>query len=101
MPKYERIEIFPEMTANELFNAAVNGLEQSGFEIWKKRPVAFLFLSKKKIDGIDVTNNLAVQFGSPTTLKMTLSAEKLDESGLSKIADDTISNIKAAARAKS
>mgnify|MGYP006987896477 CR=1 FL=1 len=74
-------------SAKDIYVASQEALTAAGFEVWKKRPVAWLLMAKQKVEGQWVNANLAVRPTSPTSYALTISSDGLDEGSLQGFAD--------------
>ena len=45
----------------------LKAFEANGFNVWKKRPIAFLAMVRTSVDGFGIEGNLAARFTSPTS----------------------------------
>jgi hypothetical protein len=54
-----------------LFAAALTAMANAGFQVWKKRPIGWLVLAKRKVPEGLVQVNLAFRPGAAATLSLT------------------------------
>lgn len=87
MAKIERTGEAQKKSPTEVYELAVEVFEQEGFEVWKKRPIAWLAMVRKTYDGCLIDGNLAARFTSPTSFTLTLTSDDLAEAELAKAAD--------------
>jgi hypothetical protein len=91
MPKIERTGEVNGKSATDLYEASVTAFERAGFEVWKKRPMGWLSLARKKVDGVAVDGNLSARPTMPPSYTLVLSAEGTSSEVLSELADQVLS----------
>ncbi len=70
MAHYEETRTYPNRSSAACFAAAEEALPQAGFSVWKKRPIAWLVLSRRK-EGSEVINaNISCLVAGRVTLAM-------------------------------
>jgi hypothetical protein len=94
MTKVIRTGEFAAKSADEVYKASVHAFEAIGFEVWKKRPLAWLSLARQTVDGIEISANLAARPSSPVSYTLTMTAEGLSEERLNDCAEGFIENIR-------
>lgn len=85
-----KVELTGEVTGkspSEVYETAVDVFEANGYDVWKKRPIAFLAMVRTSIDGLGVEGNLAARFTSPTSYILTLTSEEMSDDQLEKAAE--------------
>jgi hypothetical protein len=82
MPKIEATREVQGKSASESYQACVSLIETIGYKLFKKRDLANLIICNEKLDGQKVNLSIMVPFGSPTTLTLNLSSDKMDEPAL-------------------
>ena len=80
----------------DCYAAALTAYPQAGFEIWKKRELAYMLLAKCKGKSGQIDSNLIARFGRPTQFVLTVSAEDLSETELQPYFDKIYAAFKAA-----
>lgn len=90
MAKFTVENAVPGKSADFVYEAFNIALEQDGYEIWKKRPIAWLSLARKAVDGKHLDANLAVRMGAQTSYTFILSSEACTEEELAEIANKTV-----------
>jgi hypothetical protein len=91
--KVERLGVVSGKSATEVYEGAVQTFEESGFDVWKKRPIAWLVMVKMMVKGCGVEGNLAARPTVPPSYTLTLSSEKLTEEALGEIADSVVESL--------
>lgn len=87
MAKIERSGEVQGKSATEVYEAAVTAFEEVGFEVWKKRPIAWLAMVRGTFEGLAFDGNLAARFTQPTSYILTLTSETMSDELLGKAAD--------------
>lgn len=87
MAKIEETRTYPGKTPGDCFSAAVRAYPKVGFNVWKKRELAWLALAKCTLEGKEVDSNLSARPGNPTPATLNLSADGLSEEALKGLAD--------------
>ena len=95
MAKVERTGEVVGKSASEVYEIAVEAFEANGFNVWKKRPIAFLAMVRTSVDGFGIEGNLAARFTSPTSYILTLTSEEMSDGQLEKVADQFITALNA------
>ncbi|MDY6868724.1 MAG: hypothetical protein SVT56_12645 [Chloroflexota bacterium] len=90
MSKIIRTGEITNQSADEVYLASVAAFEAVGFEVWKKRPLAWLSLARKKIDGVEISANFAARPSSPVSYTLTMTAGGLSEETLNEFVDQVI-----------
>jgi hypothetical protein len=62
---------YPGKSPDALFAAALDAMPKAGFQVWKKRPLGWLVLAKRKVPEGLVQVNLAFRPGAAATLSLT------------------------------
>jgi len=91
MAKIERTGEVTGKSPSEVYESAVEVFEASGYNVWKKRPIAYLAMVRISVDGYGVEGNFAARFTSPTSYILTLTSEEMLDNQLAKVADTFIS----------
>ncbi len=86
MAKIEETRTYPGKTPGDCFAAAVRAYPKAGFNVWKKRELAWLALAKRTVEGQEVDSNLSARPGNPVPLTLNMSADNLSEETLKKLA---------------
>ena len=79
MAKIERANEAVGKSPTEVYEAAIQAFEESGFTVWKKRPIAWLMMVRKSVDGKTIDGNLSARMGPVTSYILTLAADDLSE----------------------
>jgi len=74
-------------SANEVYEASIKAFDAAEFEVWKKRPLAWLSLARRTAAGVEVSANLAARPTLPVSYTLTMSGEGLSEETLNALAD--------------
>ena len=82
MAKIDLKRPFPGKSAGECYKAILLIVDKAGYKIFKKRDVAWLVICDGKLLGNNVNLTLAVPFGSPTSVSLSLSSDDLDVTAL-------------------
>ncbi len=96
MSKIERTGEISGKSAQDLYEASITAFEHAGFDVWKKRPLAWLALAKKTVEGIEVDSNLSARPTMPPSFALMMSAEGLSEEELSQLAEQFLAAYRAA-----
>lgn len=96
MAKVERKVEAADKSPSEVYQTAIEVFEANGYNVWKKRPIAYLAMVRTTVDGFAIEGNLAAQFTSPTSYILTLSSEKMTDAQLEKVAEAFINAMNAA-----
>ncbi len=87
MANIEKNKTYAGKSPTACFQAAVKAYPQAGFNIWKKRDIAWLVLAKCSEGGGEVNSNFSARPGNPTPVILTLSADHLSEEQLNQMAE--------------
>lgn len=90
MAKVERTVEVVEKSPSEIYEAAIQVFEAAGYNVWKKRPIAYLAMVRNSVDGYGIEGSLAVRFTWPASYILTLTSEEMTDEQLGKIADEFI-----------
>jgi hypothetical protein len=82
MAKIEEIRSYPNKSANQYFEAACRAYPKAGFELWKKREIAWLAIARIMQEGKQIDSNASARPGNPPILTVNISAEHLSEEAL-------------------
>ncbi len=94
MAKLERTgQVGSGKSAADVYNASITAFEAAGFEVWKKRPLGWLSLARKKIDGVEISSNLSARPTMPASYTLTISADGIGEAALVEQADQVLSEL--------
>ncbi len=85
--KIERTKEIVGKSPTEVYEAAIQAFEKTGFTVWKKRPIAWLMMVRITIDGKTVDGNLSARMGAVTSYILTLAADDVPEDAIAKKAD--------------
>ena len=87
MAKIEETRSYPNKSANDYFAAACRAYPKAGFELWKKREIAWLAIAKRMDEGKQIDSNASARPGNPPVLTVNISAEHLSEEALRPMMD--------------
>lgn len=87
MASIEVLRPFKGKTQSEIFDVGLKVLPQTGCEIFKSRPIAYLIVAKYKEGGKISDMNLMVRFGMPPQVSLSLASDDYSEKDLNAIAD--------------
>ena len=87
MTKITIEEKIPGKSADDVYETFNSVFEEVGFEIWKKRPIAWLCMAKTSIDSKPVDANLVVRPTSPVSLTLIMSSPTATEEDMSALAE--------------
>jgi len=87
MSKIEMTREFPGLTADACFEMCVSSVEKIGYTLFKKRDIANLIICNGFVENANVDLSLSVPFSDPTSIRVNISSEKLDEKVLIAEAD--------------
>ena len=73
------------ITADEAYKIAETALEESGLEIWKRRPLGWLIMADYSDSEGTIKGNVACRPGSGANITFTLDSDDHDESIMSKL----------------
>jgi hypothetical protein len=90
MAKIERVKEVVGKSPTEVYETAIQAFEDAGFTVWKKRPIAWLMMVRKTIDGKTVDGNLSARMGAVTSYILTLAADEVPEEKVAKSADEFV-----------
>lgn len=79
---------YPEMSADEAYKIAESALEESGLEIWKRRPLAWLIMADHADDTGTIRGNVACRPGAGASITITLDSDVHEESAMSNLVKD-------------
>jgi len=82
MAKIDLKHPFPGKSAGDCYKAMLLVVDQAGYKIFKKRDIAWLVICDGKLSGNNVNLTLAIPFGSPTSVSLSLSCDDLNEDSL-------------------
>jgi hypothetical protein len=82
-------------SADKVYQVSVETFEAVGFEVWKKRPLAWLSLARKTVDDVEISANLAARPSSPVSYTLTMTADGLSAEMLDEHADQFIEQFQA------
>ncbi len=95
MAKISRTGEIENQSADEVYQASVRVFEAIEFEVWKKRPLAWLSLAKKTVEGVEISANLAARPSLPVSYTLTMTADGLSEETLDEYAEQFTKKIQA------
>ena len=75
MAKLEAKREYPSKTAEECYRAGLMTMQQSDYQIIKKRDIASLVIGEGKLDGQTINATIVVPFGSPVSVLLTLEGD--------------------------
>lgn len=84
--KFTLEEKVTSKSTDSVYDFFVKAFEDCGFMIIKKRPIAWLCLAKKDIDGREIDANLVLRPTNPITLTLIMSSSKADEAEMKSLA---------------
>jgi hypothetical protein len=87
MSKIERVNDVVGKSPTEIYETAIQAFEETGFTVWKKRPIAWLMMVRKTVDGETIDGNLSARMGAVTSYILTLAADRLPEEKVAQSAD--------------
>jgi hypothetical protein len=90
MAKIERVNEVIGKSPVEVYEAAIQAFEEAGFTVWKKRPIAWLMMVRKTVDGKTADGNLSARMGAVTSYILTLAGDELSEDILAGQADQFV-----------
>jgi len=93
MAKVTHLDQVVGKTATEIYTASLTAFTQIGFEIWKERPMAWLAMARKDVDGKEVNGNLAARMTSPASYTLTITSEFHSEEELAVFAESFVKAI--------
>jgi hypothetical protein len=76
------------ITADQAYKIAEIALEESGLEIWKRRPLGWLIMADYSDSEGTIKGNVACRPGNGASITFTLDSADHDESILSKLVKD-------------
>jgi len=79
MAKIEETRNYAGKSANECYAAGVSTFSKCGFNVWKKREIAWLALAKRTENGKEIDSNFSARPGNPTPVTLTVSSDSLTE----------------------
>jgi hypothetical protein len=79
MPKISLKEEVSGKSADFVYESFINIFKDIGFEIWKKRPLAWLFIAKGNIDDYQIDATLVVRATSPVGYTLTLASSDITD----------------------
>ncbi len=71
------------ITADQAYKLAESALTESGFEIWKKRPLGWLIMADIKDEGGTIKGNVSCRPGNGATITLTLDSNNHEDAVLS------------------
>lgn len=87
---------YPGKSPDALFAAALTAMPKAGFQVWKKRPIGWLVLAKRRVPEGLVQVNLAFRPGAAATLSLT--GEGVPSETLKALSDEALAALDAALR---
>jgi hypothetical protein len=95
MAKITRTGEINDRSADEVYQASVQAFGAVGFEVWKKRQLAWLSPARKTVDGSEISANLATRSSLPVSYTLTTTVEGLSEEKLNEYAEQFIEQLQA------
>lgn len=89
---------FAELNADQAYQAADKAFEEEGFDIWKRRPLGWIVLANKDIEGGKITANAACRPGLNAVVTFTLECPALEKEALQELLEglfDSVANSEA------
>lgn len=93
MAKVKIQERVSQNSADYVYETFISALTEVGFEIWKKRPIAWLCISKQNIEGNQIEANLTVHQTSPISYTLIMTSSTLSEAELINLAEKVINSL--------
>lgn len=91
MSKFQESRTYAGKTADDCYAAAEKILPEVGFEVWKRRPMAWLLQAKRKQAEGSIDANLVCRLGANTMVILTLSSNTISQEVLKSIAEEIFS----------
>jgi hypothetical protein len=95
MSSVQKTYPIPGKSTADCYEAALEAYPKAGFEIWKKRELAYMLMAKCSGKDGQIDSNLMARFGSPTQIVLIVSAENLPEADLQPYLDKIYAAFKA------
>lgn len=73
---------FAGKPTNDCYQACVAAIPKAGFKVWKERPLGWLVLATREVNGTKVEANLSVRFGADNPVTISVSSDNLAEAEL-------------------
>lgn len=78
---------------NDCYQACLSAIPKAGFKVWKERPIAWLVLATKDVNGKTVEANLSVRFGPGSPVTVNIRSENLAEADLRPFVEELFAEI--------
>ena len=88
MSKIQETKSYQDINADQAYQLAKSALEQTGFQIWKERPLGWLLMADYENDSGKTSGNVSCRPGNGASITITLDSSDLQESFLSKLVED-------------
>ena len=95
MADVRRDAVLAGADSNEAFQTSLKVLQETGFELWKTRPLGWFAIARRRQQGAVLEANISVRGGGPTHVSLGLSSDNLAETVLADIAADLLRRISA------
>ena len=93
MAKIESKKEFSGKSASECYEACLSLVNDFGYTLFKKRPIANLIICNGQVDGQKMDVSMVVPMTSPTSISVNLSAEDVSEDVLNQEAERVLNII--------
>lgn len=93
MAKFQESRTFVGTSADGCYAAADAALLEVGFEVWKKRPMAWLLLARRNLPEGPIEANIGCRPGVKALVAVTLSGDAVSKESLKPIAEQIFSAI--------
>jgi hypothetical protein len=95
MAKIQEVRYYPGKSANDCFALETKAFEKAGFQIWKKREIAWLVQAQRTENGKKIEANMSARPGGKTAVTLSISCNEISEADLKTYAETIFSAFEA------
>ncbi len=88
MGKIQETKAYSDINADQAYQLAKSALENTGFQIWKERPLGWLLMADYENDDGKTSGNVSCRPGNGASITITLDSSDHQESFLAKLVKD-------------
>lgn len=95
MAAVQESRTFTKLNADQAYKAAEQAFEEAGYDIWKRRPLGWLLMANKDVDGGRITGNGSARPGANSVVTFSLECPDLTEEELNQALEALFSAVEA------
>ena len=88
MGKVQETRRYHDISADQAYKLAESALEETGFQIWKRRPLGWLLMADYENEDGKISGNVSCRPGAGTSITITLDSSEHRESYITSLVED-------------